>query len=77
MVEVDSQLISGEGDRCAFDMDVDGDLFGFVIFDAYEQIISEPTACIVKHSNQYLLTLLLVQITGGRLTQYADSFVIA
>lgn len=61
LVEIDAELVSGQGDRGSFDVDIDGYFFGLVVFDADEEIVLESPAGVVEHGYHHFLVLFFVE----------------
>ena len=77
LVEVDPQLVAGQGHRGAFDVDVDRDLLSLMVLHADQQTVLEPTAGVVEHCDYDLLILLFVQHPRSRLAQQTDTLVVS
>jgi hypothetical protein len=75
-VEVDSELVSGEGDWGSFDVNVYSELFHLVVFDFYHEAVLEPSARVVEHGDHDSLGLFFVEGAMAGLAHDADAFVV-
>lgn len=57
-------------------MNINRKFLDLMIFDRNGQVICEPTACIIKHCNDYSLSLLLMEYSAVRLTHDTDSLIV-